>query len=83
MGLWFLTAAIAGVLAGYVAALTAAPAGISAPNQTLPIYSHVFLEIGISTAIVALIMLATAPALTRVIQGESQSPQSPEGSPSL
>ncbi|WP_199911627.1 dipeptide/tripeptide permease DtpA [Dongshaea marina] len=69
MGIWMLTTAVASILAGYVAALTAAPKGITDPLQTLPIYSHVFLEIGVSTAVVALLMVMTAPMLTRVIQG--------------
>nr|WP_234418639.1 dipeptide/tripeptide permease DtpA [Dongshaea marina] len=72
MGIWLLTTAVASILAGYVAALTAAPKGITDPLQTLPIYSHVFMEIGISTAVIAILMLLTAPMLTRIINGGKQ-----------
>ncbi|MCL4138310.1 UNVERIFIED_CONTAM: hypothetical protein GTU68_009131 [Idotea baltica] len=46
MGMWFLTSATAAVIAGWVATLTTAPAGLTDANQTLAIYSDVFGKIG-------------------------------------
>ena len=70
MGAWFLTTAIAGVTGGWVAALTAAPKGVTDPLQTLPIYSQVFMQIGVVTSVVAIIMILTVPALCRMIEKE-------------
>ncbi|OCH07080.1 dipeptide/tripeptide permease DtpA [Aliivibrio fischeri] len=72
MGMWFLTSATAAVIAGWVAALTTAPAGLTDANQTLAIYSDVFGKIGYATAGVAVITLLIAPKLTRIIRGESE-----------
>lgn len=67
MGAYFLTTAVAGVIGGWVAALTAAPKGVTDPLLTLPIYSKVFLQIGEITAVIALIMIITVPTLRRMI----------------
>jgi POT family proton-dependent oligopeptide transporter len=68
MGAWYLTTSIAGVTGGWVAALTAAPKGVTNPLQTLDIYSHVFLQIGEFTAAIAVIMVLTVPVLCRMIE---------------
>ena len=66
MGAWFLTTAAAAIIAGYVANLTAAPAGITDSHASLAIYSHVFMQIGIATGVIALLMLLTASKLHRM-----------------
>lgn len=38
--------------------------------QTLPVYSKVFLEIGLAAAVMAGLMLLTAPLLARMINGD-------------
>ncbi|WP_425452650.1 dipeptide/tripeptide permease DtpA [Edaphovirga cremea] len=63
MGSWFLTTAAAAIIAGKVANLTAAPKDIIDAHASLAIYSHVFMQIGIVTAIIAVLMLLTAPRL--------------------
>jgi len=68
MGAWFLGTSFAAIIAGHVASLTAPPPGVTDPIQTLPIYSHMFLNIGTFTAIAAALMLITAPYLTRLIR---------------
>lgn len=70
MGMWFLTSATAAVIAGWVATLTAAPANVVEPHQTLMLYSHVFGIIGYSTAGIAIFTMIIAPKLTRVMRGE-------------
>jgi proton-dependent oligopeptide transporter, POT family len=72
MGSWFLSISAAGVIGGWVASLTAAPKGITDPLQTLPVYSNVFLQIGVVVGIVALIMLVTAPKIKHLIEKEQE-----------
>ncbi|KLN95773.1 dipeptide/tripeptide permease DtpA [Moellerella wisconsensis] len=67
MGSWFLTSSAAAFIAGYVASLTAAPEGqIADPIASLNVYSDVFLNIGIVTGVIAIIMVITAPMLNRM-----------------
>jgi POT family proton-dependent oligopeptide transporter len=72
MGAYFLTTAISGVTGGWVASLTAAPQGVTDPLQTLPIYSHVFLQIGGISAVIAALMMLGVPALCRMIHYETK-----------
>ena len=65
MGAWFLSSSFAGIVAGYVASLTAPPQGVTDPLKTLTIYSNSFMTIGFCTLAAAIIMLLTAPYLTR------------------
>jgi len=70
MGAWFLTTAASGVIGGWVAGFTAAPKGITSPVETLAIYSSVFLKIGLVSAVIALLMIATSGSLRRMIEKE-------------
>lgn len=70
MGAWFLTTAASGVIGGWVAGLTAAPKGLTSSLETLAIYSNVFLKIGLVSAAIALLMIATAGSLRRMIEKE-------------
>ena len=67
MGAWFLTTAIAAVLGGKVAALTAVPEGVTDSVQTLTIYTDVFTQIGLVTLGVTVVMAITVPLLNRLI----------------
>ena len=67
MGAWFLTTAIAAVLGGKVAALTAVPEGVTDSVQTLTIYTDVFTQIGLVTLGVTVVMAITVPMLNRLI----------------
>lgn len=66
MGAWFLSSSTASIIAGKVAALTAVPTDINDAHASLAVYSHVFMQIGIVTAIIAAIMLLAAPRLNRM-----------------
>lgn len=68
MGAWFLTTAGAAIIAGKVAGLMAIPKEVVDAQLSLAIYSHVFLQIGIVVALVAILMLVTASRLQRMIQ---------------
>ncbi|MEQ4531835.1 MAG: oligopeptide:H+ symporter, partial [Mixta sp.] len=68
MGSWFLTTAGAAMIAGKVANLMAVPDNVTDPLQSLHTYSEVFQQIGIVTAVIAVLMLLTAPILNRMTQ---------------
>ena len=67
MGAWFLTSSISAVLGGWVATLTTVSKDVVDPVQTLPVYSHVFTQIGVVTLGVTVIMALTVPLLNRLI----------------
>lgn len=69
MGSWFLTTAGANIIAGYVANQMAIPENVTDPLMSLEIYGHVFLQIGIVTAVIAVLMILTAPKLNRMTLG--------------
>ncbi|WP_395480154.1 dipeptide/tripeptide permease DtpA [Candidatus Curculioniphilus buchneri] len=66
MGSWFLTTAAAAIIAGFVANLSAVPSDVSDPHLSLKIYSHVFMQIGICTGIIAILMMACASKLKSI-----------------
>ncbi|CDM88811.1 dipeptide/tripeptide permease DtpB [Xenorhabdus bovienii] len=70
LGMWFLSQAVASMLASHVAVLTATPVGVTDPLQTLPIYMSVFGKIGVATLIVAVIMTFMVPWLNRIMREE-------------
>ncbi len=72
MGAWFLTSAGASVIAGYVASLTATPGEVKDPLVSLHVYGHVFLQIGIVTAVIAVLMVLTAPRLNRMTHSTAE-----------
>lgn len=83
MGSWFLTTAAAAIIAGKVASQTAVPTDIQDAHASLAIYSHVFLQIGIVTAIIATLMLLTAPTLHRMTLDRKSDEQEPEQKPKM
>lgn len=72
MGAWFLTTAISAILGGQVAALTAVSKDVVDPLQTLPVYSHVFTQIGLVTLGVTVVMALTVPMLNRLINRKDE-----------
>ncbi len=70
MGAWFLTTAGAALVAGHVASLMAIPDNVTNPLVSLHIYGDVFMKIGITTGIIAGLMLITAPLLSRLTREE-------------
>ncbi len=69
MGIWFLTSMLSGPLGAWVGNLTEPPGGLDnlPAVETLAIYTHVFLQISIVTAIVAAIMWIMRPMLNRYV----------------
>ncbi|WP_142501374.1 dipeptide/tripeptide permease DtpA [Klebsiella sp. 2680] len=72
MGSWFLTTAGANIIGGYVANMMAVPENVTDPLMSLDVYSRVFLNIGATTGVIALLMLLTAPKLNRMTQDEDK-----------
>lgn len=66
MGSWFLTTAGAAIIAGRVANLMAVPENVTDPLMSLDVYGRVFLQIGVITGIISILMLLTAPKLNRM-----------------
>lgn len=73
MGSWFLTTAGANIIGGYVAGMMAVPENVTDPVMSLEVYGRVFLQIGVTTAVVAVLMLLTAPKLNRMTQDDPKS----------
>ncbi|QKJ87071.1 Dipeptide and tripeptide permease A [Paramixta manurensis] len=71
MGSWFLTTAGAAIIAGKIANLMAVPEDVTDPLQSLHVYGDVFLQIGIATGVIAVLMLLTAPRLNRMTQDDN------------
>jgi len=67
MGIWFMATAVAMLLGGYIAAFASIPKEITDPILTLPIYTNLFLKIGVATLVLSVIMALTAPILKRYI----------------
>lgn len=66
MGAWFLCTSIAGIIAGKVSSLANIPSDITNPAKSLPIYSHLFYQIGIITIGISLVMAIFVPILKRL-----------------
>ncbi|HDF8560128.1 TPA: MFS transporter [Enterobacter hormaechei] len=73
MGSWFLTTAGAAIIAGKIANLMAVPDNVTDPLVSLNVYGTVFMQIGIATAVIAVLMLLTAPKLNRMTQDDDKS----------
>jgi POT family proton-dependent oligopeptide transporter len=72
MGSWFLTTAGAALIAGKIANLMAVPENVTDPLVSLEVYGRVFMQIGIATAVIAVLMLLTAPKLNRMTQDDDK-----------
>ena len=68
MGVWWMTMVTGSVIAGFVSGLTNVPKNVVEPLKTLPIYTHVFTEIGVCTLIFAILMALITPKLNRVLR---------------
>ncbi|WP_437887588.1 dipeptide/tripeptide permease DtpA [Phytobacter sp. V91] len=78
MGSWFLTTAGANIIAGYVANQMAIPENVTDPLMSLEIYGRVFLQIGIVTAVISVLMILAAPKLNRMTQSDSKDEKTAE-----
>lgn len=59
------------LIGGYVAGMMAVPDNVTDPLMSLEVYGRVFLQIGVATAVIAVLMLFTAPKLHRMTQDDA------------
>lgn len=71
MGVWFLTTSASVIIAGFVANLSAVRSIVCDPQHFLKVYSHVFLQIGICTGVIVVLMLAFAPKFNRLSRADT------------
>lgn len=71
MGMWFLTSSIAGFTGAYVASLSSTTAEVGNGLNSLHIYTKVFLQIGLVTLAISVVMWFVAPYLNRFIKHEN------------
>ena len=67
MGAWFMSTAVAMALGGVVASFASVPHNITEPILSMPIYSQLFIKLGISTFIISIIMFVFVPKLKKYI----------------
>lgn len=67
MGFWQLACGAGGVLAGYIAIASKIPDKTLPLTQTNPLYSHVFLAVGLSAIASGVLVLLCLPRLNRLI----------------
>ncbi|MFV0549126.1 MAG: oligopeptide:H+ symporter [Limnobaculum xujianqingii] len=66
--MWFFTFAAAALTAGKIASKTIPPLNSDSPYISLALYSEWFMTIGIVTAIIAVLMVISAPLIHRMMQ---------------
>ena len=72
MGAWFMATATALVLGGFVASMTNVPKTLHNKLVTLHVYTHVFLEIGLVTLVIAIVMALLVPKLNKLASAHEQ-----------
>ncbi len=68
MGLWFLSSSIAAILGGYLSSFATIPKSLAHdPIRSMPIYYHLFAQIGFVTLIIGLIMALFIYPLNKLV----------------
>ena len=67
MGMWFLTTSVAAFIGASVASFTALPTDLHPGVESLMVYTHVFLCIGLITLSIALLLWLLSPRLSRMM----------------
>ena len=65
MGMWFLTSSIAGFTGAYLASMTQ-PSHVKVGAASIALYGDVFLEIGLATLAISVLMFLVAPKLQKI-----------------
>ncbi len=69
MGGWFLGMGLSSYVGGAIAGLASVPAGTTSPVATLPIYTHLFMWLGIGALAVAVITTLLVPWINKLVAG--------------
>ncbi|MGH8316495.1 MAG: peptide MFS transporter [Steroidobacteraceae bacterium] len=90
MGAWFLGMGMSGYAGGAIAGLASIPAGMTSAVETLPIYTRLFMWLGIGALAAAIVATLLVPWLNRLaaapVAGERPPPQvepAPVAGPSI
>ncbi len=73
MGVWFLSTGISQYLGSYVATYASVPANVTDPVQTLPLYTDLFMKLGI-VAVIGTVIAAMMVPLMKRLSVASQAP---------
>ena len=65
MGVWYLACSLSSALSGRLAGLVAIPESMTSPIQSLPIYQHYYLWLGLTACLLGIVMLGIASQLHR------------------
>ena len=66
MGVWFLATGISQYLGSYVATYASVPQNVTNPVDTLPLYTNLFMKLGIVAVVGTLIAAALIPTMKRL-----------------
>jgi POT family proton-dependent oligopeptide transporter len=66
MGVWFLATGISQYLGSYVATYASVPHDVTNPVETLPLYTNLFVKLGIAAVICTVIAAAVIPTMKRL-----------------
>ncbi len=69
MGVWFLATGISQYLGSYVATYASVPQNVTSPVDTLPLYTNLFMKLGIVAVIGTLIAAALIPLMKKLSVG--------------
>ncbi|WP_111745987.1 peptide MFS transporter [Salinisphaera orenii] len=67
MGAYFLGTAVAQYIGGAIAGIASVPEGVTDPVKSLPLYTELFMKLGIAALIAAVILSCLVPWLKRLI----------------
>ncbi|MCG6988221.1 MAG: oligopeptide:H+ symporter [Gemmatimonadetes bacterium] len=66
MGVWFLATGISQYLGSYVATYASVPENVTNPIETLPLYTNLFVKLGIAAVVCTVIAAAVIPTMKRL-----------------
>lgn len=68
MGVWYLACSLSNTLSGQLARFVALPSTVHSPLQSLPIYQHYYLYMGLAAGLLGMLMLVVAYYLHRLLK---------------
>ncbi|HTO96475.1 MAG TPA: oligopeptide:H+ symporter, partial [Myxococcales bacterium] len=71
MGVYFLSTGLSQYLGSFVATIASVPEGVTSPVQSLPLYTNLFLKLGLVAVIGTVIAAALVPLMKRLPEAEA------------
>jgi proton-dependent oligopeptide transporter, POT family len=66
MGIWFLATGISQYLGSWVATIASVPRGVTSPVESLPLYTNLFLKLGVVAVVGTVLAAALIPTMKRL-----------------